>query len=62
MKNSKLKNKNLHQTKKKKLKFITYKKKYDETYLNPLIEKATKNWSQIKDKDVWLRQIKGNYD
>jgi len=35
---------------------------YDEAYLDSLIEKATKNWAQIKDKDDWLHQIRGNYD
>jgi hypothetical protein len=44
------------------LELIPYEKKYDEAYLNSLIEKATKNWAQIKDKDAWLHQIRGNYD
>jgi hypothetical protein len=44
------------------LELISYEKKYDEAYLNSLIEKATKNWAQIKDKDAWLHQIRGNYD
>jgi hypothetical protein len=33
--------------------------KYDEQYLNGLIEKASKNWTNIKDKDLWLQEIRG---
>ena len=44
------------------LELIPYEKKYDEAYLNSLIEKATKNWAQIKNKDAWHHQIRGNYD
>lgn len=47
------------------LKFIellNYQPKYDEQYLNELINKATGNWSAIKDKDAWLREIRGNYE
>ncbi len=46
------------------LKFIElldYQPKYDEQYLNELINKATGNWSSIKDKDSWLREIRGSY-
>jgi hypothetical protein len=41
---------------------IDYQPKYDEHYLNSLIEKAAKSWVNIKDKDLWLREIRGNYD
>ncbi len=46
------------------LKFIElldYQPKYDEQYLNELINKASGNWSSIKDKDSWLREIRGSY-
>lgn len=47
------------------LKFIDlvdYQPKYDEQYLNNLIEKASKSWAGVKDKDAWLREIRGSYD
>lgn len=40
---------------------IEYYPKYDEKYLNQLIDKASKNWSSVKDKDSWLREIRGGY-
>jgi hypothetical protein len=39
----------------------TYSQRYDEHYLNSLIDKATPNWSGIKDKSAWLRQIRGDH-
>ena len=44
------------------IELVDYQPKYDEQYLNTLIEKASKNWVNIKDKDVWLREIRGSYD
>lgn len=44
------------------LDIILYEKKYDEQYLNSLIEKASKHWSKIKDKNSWLREIRGSYN
>lgn len=47
------------------LKFIElvgYQPKYDEQYLNSLIERASKTWAGIEDKDKWLREIRGSYD
>ncbi len=42
---------------------IDYQPKYDENYLNMLIEKATKNsWSIVENKDSWLKEIRGSYD
>lgn len=41
---------------------VEYQPKYDENYLNSLIEKATENWSTIIDKDAWLREIRGGYE
>lgn len=49
----------------KNLKFldiIDYNPKYDDNYLNELIEKASKSWSGILNKDAWLREIRGGYD
>ncbi len=46
------------------LKFIEmaeYQPKYDEQYLNQLIEKASKSWDGIKDKEAWLREVRGGY-
>jgi hypothetical protein len=42
--------------------FIDYHPKYDEQYLDNLIEKASKSWAGIEDKDLWLREIRGSYD
>jgi len=39
-----------------------YKPKYDEYYLNHLIDKGTKTWAGIKDKEQWLREIRGSYE
>ena len=41
---------------------VDYQPKYDEQYLNELIEKASKNWVNITNKDSWLREIRGSYD
>jgi hypothetical protein len=37
---------------------VDYRPRYDEQYLNTLIDKATRSWSGIKDKNTWLRQIR----
>lgn len=39
--------------------FITHQVEYDELVLNKLIDKATANWKKIKDKDLWLSDIRG---
>lgn len=44
------------------IELVDYQPKYDEKYLNALIEKATNNWSKLKDKDAWLREIRGSYE
>jgi len=41
---------------------VDYQTKYDEEYLEGLIDKASKNWMHIKDKDLWLQEIRGGYD
>lgn len=41
---------------------VDYHPKYDEQYLNNLIDKASNNWAQITDKDSWLREIRGSYE
>jgi len=44
------------------LELVEYHPKYDEDYLNNLIEKASDEWRGIADKDAWLREIRGSYD
>ena len=44
------------------MELVDYQPKYDEIYLNNLIEKASKKWSNIGDKDAWLRNIRGDYE
>lgn len=39
--------------------FITHKMDYDELALTMLIEKASANWKKIKDKDLWLSDLRG---
>lgn len=41
---------------------VDYHPKYDEQYLNNLIDKASGNWAQVSDKDSWLREIRGSYE
>ena len=41
---------------------VDYHPKYDEQYLNNLIDKASNNWAQVTDKDSWLREIRGSYE
>lgn len=41
---------------------VDYQPKYDESYLNNLITKASSTWSNVKNKDQWLREIRGCYD
>lgn len=41
---------------------IDYQPKYDEEYLDGLIEKATNSWHSITYKDSWLKEIRGSYD
>ncbi len=44
------------------IELVDYDPKYDEEYLNRLIEKASGTWAKVKDKDKWLRNIRGSYD
>jgi len=39
--------------------FLTYQTEYDEVVLNKLIDKASSNWKKIKNKDLWLNDIRG---
>jgi hypothetical protein len=43
------------------IELIEYQPKYNDDYLNSLIEKASKNWINIPDKDLWLREMRGSY-
>ncbi|WP_309614920.1 hypothetical protein [Flavobacterium sp.] len=40
---------------------IPYLPKYNEDYLNKLIERSTSKWKDI-DADDWLRDLRGGYD
>lgn len=44
------------------IELVDYQPKYDEAYLNMLIEKASKSWAGIKDKNLWLKEIRGSYE
>lgn len=39
--------------------YLTYQPEYDEIILQSLIEKASKNWNKIKNKDAWLSEVRG---
>lgn len=39
--------------------FLTYQAEYDELALRKLIDKASLSWKKIKDKDLWLSDIRG---
>lgn len=39
--------------------FVTYLQEYDELALNMLIEKASASWKKVKDKDLWLTELRG---
>ena len=41
---------------------VDYQPRYDESYLNALISKASSTWSGVKDKNQWLREIRGSYE
>jgi hypothetical protein len=42
--------------------YLIYQPDYDELALKKSIEKASGNWRKIRDKDAWLRQIRGGVD
>lgn len=44
------------------IELIDYQPKFDADYLNSLINKATDTWSSIKEKENWLREIRGGYE
>ena len=41
---------------------VDYNPKYDEKYLNDLIDKASTKWAAVGDKDFWLRELRGSYE
>jgi hypothetical protein len=43
------------------LAIVDYKPVYDEKYINTLISRAEKNWKDIEDPDLWLREMRGYY-
>ena len=44
------------------LELVDYNPSYDEVYLKQLRDKAKKNWLGEIDADLWLRNIRGDYD
>jgi hypothetical protein len=43
------------------IELVDYSPKYDEQYLNELIEKETDTWKDVEDVDLWLRELRGSY-
>lgn len=43
------------------IELVDYKPKYNEEYLNTLINKASNSWSKIDNKEKWLSEIRGRY-
>jgi hypothetical protein len=41
--------------------FLFYQPEYDDLALQKLIKKASVNWRDVKDKDIWLSDIRGGY-
>lgn len=41
---------------------IDFNPKYDKSYLETLMKKASKSWQGISNADEWLKQIRGGYD
>lgn len=41
------------------LSFVEYEQILDDEYLDDLIEEASKSWSDVKDTDKWLAEIRG---
>jgi hypothetical protein len=39
--------------------YIEYNPVFDKSELNLLIERAAKNWDDVKDVDAWLAEIRG---
>ena len=44
------------------IELVDYQPKYQEDYLNGLIEKASQSWTKITDKDNLLKEVRGSYD
>lgn len=44
------------------IELVNYQPKYNEAYLNTLIEMASQSWAKIHDKDAWLKEIRGSYE
>lgn len=41
---------------------VDYQPKFDESYLNNLIQKAAKSWEDVEDADKWVHDIRGGYE
>ncbi len=44
------------------LEIVNYNPAYDESYIQSLIQKAKKSWSDVPDADEWLENIRGYGD
>jgi hypothetical protein len=45
------------------IEIVNYQPSFEETYLNQLINRASKRWKNIDDPDAWLRELRGgNYE
>jgi hypothetical protein len=44
------------------IELVDYQNQFDGDYLDSLINKASKNWKEIPDKNSWLKEIRGGYE
>lgn len=44
------------------IELVDYQNRFDDDYLESLINKASKNWKEIPDKNSWLKEIRGSYE
>ena len=45
-----------------KIEFVDYSSKYDEAYLKELRDRAKNNWLGEINADVWLRNLRDDYE
>ena len=44
------------------IELVDYQNRFDDDYLESLINKASKNWKEIPDKNSWLKEVRGSYE
>ena len=44
------------------IELINYTPKFDQAYLEKLMNKASSKWSEVNNVDDWLRSIRGDYE